>query len=66
MLYEVITYPHQENIVRMADQMGILLWEELPLYWGINWKSEKVLDNAKRQYAELIRRDKNRASYNFV
>lgn len=55
-------YPHQENIVRLADQMGILLWEELPLYWGINWKSEKVLANAKRQYAELIRRDKNRAS----
>ena len=26
-------YPHQENIVRLADELGILLWEELPLYW---------------------------------
>ncbi len=55
-------YPHQENIVRLADEMGILLWEELPLYWGINWKSEAVLENAKRQYSEMIRRDKNRAA----
>lgn len=55
-------YPHQENIVRLADEMGMLLWEELPLYWGIDWKNKKVLENAKRQYSEIIRRDKNRAS----
>ncbi len=55
-------YPHQENIVRLADKMGILLWEELPLYWGIDWNNPEVLENAKRQYAEVIRRDKNRAA----
>lgn len=55
-------YPHQENIVRLADEMGILLWEELPLYWGINWQNEDVLHKAKHQYSELIRRDKNRAA----
>lgn len=55
-------YPHQEKIIRLADKMGILLWEELPLYWGIDWKNETVLADAKRQYSEVIRRDKNRAS----
>lgn len=55
-------YPHQENIVRLADKEGILLWEELPLYWGIQWTNSKVLDKAKRQYKELIDRDYNRAS----
>jgi len=55
-------YPHQENIVRLADEMGILVWEELPLYWGINWNSDVVLNKAKQQYSEIIRRDKNRAS----
>jgi len=55
-------YPHQENIVRLADELGILLWEELPLYWGIDWKNKEVLEKAKTQYGELIRRDKNRAS----
>jgi beta-glucuronidase len=55
-------YPHQENIVRIADEMGILLWEELPLYWGIEWNNPKVLQKAKDQYTELINRDYNRAS----
>ncbi|WNH08999.1 glycoside hydrolase family 2 protein [Thalassobellus suaedae] len=55
-------YPHQENIVRLADEMGIMLWEELPLYWGIEWDNPKVLLKAKKQYTELINRDYNRAS----
>ncbi len=55
-------YPHQENIVREADRMGILLWEELPLYWGIQWGNKDVLRKAKQQYTELINRDYNRAS----
>ncbi len=55
-------YPHQENIVRLADEMGIMLWEELPLYWGIEWNNPKVLQKAIAQYTELINRDYNRAS----
>ncbi|WP_346857917.1 glycoside hydrolase family 2 TIM barrel-domain containing protein [uncultured Draconibacterium sp.] len=55
-------YPHQENILRAADKMGILLWEELPLYWGIDWKNQAVLEKAKQQYSEVINRDYNRAS----
>lgn len=55
-------YPHQENIVRLADKKGILLWEELPLYWGIQWDNPAVLKKAKAQYTELINRDYNRAS----
>ncbi|GJM64219.1 glycoside hydrolase family 2 protein [Persicobacter diffluens] len=55
-------YPHQEKLVRMADQRGILLWEELPLYWGIQWDNPQVLEKAKQQYTELINRDYNRAS----
>ena len=55
-------YPHQENIVRLADEMGIMLWEELPLYWGIDWNNPKVLENARSQYSALINRDYNRAS----
>ena len=55
-------YPHQENIVRLADEMGLMLWEELPLYWGIDWSNPKILEKAKEQYTELIKRDCNRAS----
>ena len=55
-------YPHQENIVRLADEMGIMLWEELPLYWGIDWDNPNVYQKAIDQYTALINRDFNRAS----
>lgn len=55
-------YPHNEHMVRLADQMGILVWEENPVYWTIDWENEATFLNAKNQLTELISRDKNRAS----
>lgn len=55
-------YPHNENMLRIADQMGILVWEEIPVYWTIAWDNPKTLANAKNQLSEVITRDKNRAA----
>ena len=55
-------YPHNENIVRLADRLGILLWEENPVYWTIDFQNKATLENAKNQLREMISRDKNRAS----
>lgn len=55
-------YPHNEHMVRLADEMGILVWEENPVYWTISWKNNATYNNAKNQLAEVISRDKNRAS----
>ena len=55
-------YPHNENLIRMADQMGILVWEEVPVYWTIEWENAGTLANAKNQLREVITRDRNRAS----
>lgn len=55
-------YPHNEHMVRLADQMGILVWEENPVYWTISWENEQTFLNAKNQLSEVINRDKNRAS----
>lgn len=55
-------YPHNEYMVRLADEMGILLWEEIPVYWTITWNAEQTYANAQNQLSEVIRRDKNRAS----
>ncbi|MFC2137046.1 glycoside hydrolase family 2 protein [Bacteroidota bacterium] len=54
-------YPHNETIVRMADEMGILLWSEIPVYWVIDFENIKTLNNAINQLSENINRDKNRA-----
>jgi len=55
-------YPHNEHMVRLADKMGILVWEENPVYWTIDWENEATYQNAKNQLSEVITRDKNRAS----
>lgn len=55
-------YPHNENIVRLADELGIMLWCEQPLYWGIDWRNDSVREKAKRMFDEQIARDGNRAS----
>src|SRR5690606_13315499 len=26
-------YPHDEAMVRMADEFGIIVWSEIPVYW---------------------------------
>ena len=55
-------YPHNEHMARLADQMGIMCWEEIPVYWTIQWTNPETLANAKKQLADLIARDQNRAS----
>lgn len=55
-------YPHNEHMVRVADEMGMLVWEENPVYWTIDWENEDTFQNAQNQLTEVINRDKNRAS----
>ncbi len=55
-------YPHNENMVREAERMGILVWSEIPCYWTIAWKAPGTYKNAEQQLTEMIRRDHNRAN----
>ena len=55
-------YPHNEDMVRIADEMGILVWSEIPVYWTIDWENPRVYANAEQQLKDMIQRDKNRAS----
>ena len=54
-------YPHNERMVRMADELGILVWSEIPVYWTIDWNSADTYANAENQLDEMIARDRNRA-----
>ncbi len=55
-------YPHSENVTRLADRMGLMLWSEIPVYWDIDWENPATLQNAENQLREMIARDHNRAS----
>jgi len=55
-------YPHNENIIRMADELGLMVWSEIPVYWTIQFENPQVYTKAEQQLSEMISRDKNRAS----
>jgi len=55
-------YPHNELTVREAERMGLMVWEEIPVYWTIDWTNNATLENAKRQLHDMILRDHSRAN----
>lgn len=55
-------YPHSETMTRLADEMGLIVWSEIPVYWRIDWESEETLSVAKAMIRDNINRDRNRAS----
>lgn len=55
-------YPHNEHMVRSADKLGILLWEEIPLWQDIQFSNPIILKKANTLLDEMITRDKNRCA----
>ncbi|WP_373057658.1 glycoside hydrolase family 2 protein [Zunongwangia sp. H14] len=55
-------YTHNEKMLRLADEMGLMVWAEIPVYWTISWENMETYENAENQLASGIIRDKNRAS----
>lgn len=55
-------YPHNENEIRMADKLGLLVWSEIPVYWVVDWENPATLQLAEDQLRDEIARDRNRAS----
>lgn len=54
-------YPHNEAMVRTAEEMGLLVWSEIPVYWTVQFENPETYANAERQLREMVSRDKNRA-----
>lgn len=55
-------YPHNEEMIRLADEMGLMVWEEIPVYWEEQFQNPALLENAKQQLTEVVSRDQNRAA----
>ena len=54
--------PYTRHLAKVADQMGLMLWEEVPVYWNIDWDNPETLKIAKNQISRLVQRDQNRSS----
>lgn len=58
-------YPQNEHTVRMAEEMGIVLWQEIPVWQGIDFSDDTTRAKAQSMLAEMISRDKNRCAVGF-
>jgi len=55
-------YPQNEHIVRAAEKMGLLIWEEIPIWQGIDFTNPEIFKKAEKMLRDMIYRDKNRAA----
>lgn len=56
-------YPHSEATLRIADELGLIVWAEIPVYWEhIRYDSAHTLALARSTQEDMIRRDRNRCS----
>jgi beta-glucuronidase len=55
-------YPHNEFMVRAAEEMGLMVWSEIPVYWTIQWENPATFKLASDQLKDMMERDKNRCA----
>lgn len=58
-------YPQNEHTVRLAEEMGIVLWQEIPIWQGIDFTDAATRKKAQDMLTEMINRDKNRCAVGF-
>ena len=55
-------YQQNEYIVRQAERMGFMLWQEIPVWQAIDFTNEETLAKASKMLTETILRDRNRCA----
>ncbi|MFX0102744.1 MAG: glycoside hydrolase family 2 protein, partial [Candidatus Hodarchaeota archaeon] len=55
-------YSHNESLMDAADEVGMLIGEEIPVYWDIDYKNKKTQKLAVKMLKTLIDRDYNHPS----
>lgn len=59
-LVRLAHYPHNENIIKEAEKMGLMVWSELPIYQHIQFSDSLVQIKMETMLKEMVHRDKNR------
>jgi len=55
-------YSHDEDLMNIADELGILILEEIPVYWLCDFKNPETFRLAAKMAKSLIERDFNHPS----
>jgi beta-glucuronidase len=61
-LVRLVHYPHNEYMVKLAEKMGLMVWDELPAYQHIEFSAPGFYDKIHLMMLEMMRRDRNRCS----
>jgi beta-glucuronidase len=61
-LVRLAHYPHNENMIKQAERMGLMVWNELPIYQHIEFSDATVPLKMELMLKEMIRRDRNRCN----
>ena len=61
-LVRLAHYPHSEYMVKLAEKMGLLVWEELPVYQHIEFSTPGVEKKMHTMLGEMVNRDRNRCA----
>lgn len=59
-LVRLAHYPHSEHMVKLAEKMGLMVWDELPVYQHIEFSAAGLPQKMEVMMKEMIRRDRNR------
>jgi beta-glucuronidase len=55
-------YPHSENMVKEAEKMGLMVWNELPVYQHIQFAESLMPTKLELMMHEMVTRDRNRCA----
>ena len=61
-LVRLAHYPHNENMVKEAEKMGLMVWSEIPVYQHIEFADSSVSPKMEIMLKEMVRRDRNRCA----
>jgi beta-glucuronidase len=56
----LVHYPHNENMIKEAEKMGLLISSEIPVYQHIQFSDSLVPQKLETMLQEMVRRDRNR------
>ncbi len=56
----LVHYPHNEHMVKLAEKMGLMVWDEIPVYQNIEFSAKGMPEKMDTMMREMIRRDRNR------
>ena len=51
-------YPHCEHALDLCDEQGLLVWDEIPVYWEIEYDNPVTQGIAKKMWETMLLRDR--------